>query len=545
MPSSSLSTDVLIVGGGPVGLALANELGMRGIPALLVEQTERNGWAPRAKTTNVRSMEHMRRWGIAERVRDAAPMPRDYPTDVFFLTRLFGRELAHFDNAFNGSKRRDERYNEPAQWIPQYKIEAVLRERLADRASIRLRYGARLEGIDQDASGVTATIVDVESGAIDRISAKFLVGADGARSRVRGLIGARMMGDHGLGHHYNMILRIPELGRSPPRQRGIMYWLVNTEAPATMSPMDVGDLWTFGTALPPEAPELGPEEVRRRVFAALGRDLDFDIVATDRWSGHRLMADRYREGRVFLAGDACHLHPPYGGFGMNMGIGDAVDLGWKLAAVLQDWGGPHLLASYETERRSVHERVLEESVRNYSVLSRDLVRDGLEGDDEYGRAARAALGAEILRSKRQEFQSLGVVLGAHYSGSPIVVPDGTAPPTPSVTDYEMSAHPGCLAPHAWLSETVSLYDRFGPGFTLLVLDPALTEASEGMLQAAETCGVPLEVLHVPNPDLRARYAAGLVLVRPDQHVAFRSDSAPAAPGDVLDRVRGAVGAASA
>jgi 2-polyprenyl-6-methoxyphenol hydroxylase-like FAD-dependent oxidoreductase len=516
-----IETEVLIVGGGPVGLALANELGMRGIDALLVEQHERVGSQPRAKTTNVRTMEHMRRWGLAQKVRESSPLPQGYPTDVFFLTRLFGHELAHISNAFNGYRDKDQRYSEAAQWIPQYIIEAVLRDGTRRFPSVDVRFGVRLVNVTQSDGGVAASLERLDDRSNVIVHARYLVGADGARSSVRELMGAKMTGQHGMAHHYNTIIRVPEFGVNPPRQRGIMYWLVNAESPAVMTPMDTGNTWTFGTPLKGDKNDLSQDEIRARLHKSVGREIDFEVLAVDRWSGHRLVADKYRNAHVFLAGDACHLHPPYGGFGMNMGIGDAVDLGWKLAAVLRGWGGGELLDSYEAERRPIHLRVLDVSVQNYSVLSEHLVRDNIDADDAHGRAVRASLTSEILAKKTQEFKSLGVVLGSHYSGSPIVVGDGSTPPETGVTTFTPSAHPGCLAPHLWLDDDLSLYDTFGPGFTLLVADPATKADAEPFSTAARELGIPLTVVAPGMHALGQMYEAQLALIRPDQHVCWR------------------------
>jgi len=535
-----ISTEVLIVGGGPVGLALANELGLRGIKVLLVEQHDRVGSQPRAKTTNVRTMEHMRRWGLAEKFRQASPLPRGYPTDVFFLTRLFGYELAHFKNAFNGYTAKDERYSEQAQWIPQYIIESALRDGLQKRQSVEVRFGTRLDELVQSDAGVEAKLTRLDDGSLMTVSAAYVVGADGARSSVRETVGAKLEGQHGLAHHYNAIIRIPEFSDHPPRQQGIMYWLVNPESPAVMTPMDSGNTWTFGTTLKENETDLSEEELRRRIFKAVGREIGYEIVAVDRWSGHRLIADRYRDRRVFLAGDACHLHPPFGGFGMNMGIGDAVDLGWKLTAVLRKWGGPSLLESYEQERRPVHLRVLQVSVQNYSVLSQHLVRDNLESGDAAGDAVRKSLTSEIVSSKAQEFKSLGVVLGSNYSGSPIVIGDGTEPPPAEVMDYTPSAHPGCLAPHLWLDEATSLYDRFDVGFTVLVTDPSVEASGRRLLDVAKAANIPIGMLMLDNARLRELYDSSLILIRPDQHVAWRAYALPSDLNSVINRVCGFV-----
>ncbi len=530
-------TQVLIVGAGPVGLSLAIELGMRGIETVLVEQRSRTGAQPRAKTTNVRSMQHMRRWGVAGALRAAASLPPDYPTDVVFATTLFGRTLAVIENAFEGAKRRDPRFPEPAQWVPQYTVEEVLRERIARLPSVTLHFGKTLEEVAQSDSGVVVTVSDAQAGAQDTIHAQYLVGADGARSRVRGAIGAHMEGNHALAFHYNVIVRIPELEHAPPAQRAIMYWLVNPSSPAVLSPLDRGGLWAFGITLPPGVRELADEEITRRVHGAVGRPVAVEIVTRDLWAAHRLIADRYRDRRILLAGDACHLHPPFGGYGMNLGIADGVDLGWKLAAMLQGWGGEELLASYEAERRPVHLRTIAEAVENHRVLSQDLLKDNLDDDTPEGEHARAAVGAEIIATKTREFHTLGVVLGSRYDGSPVMLDDGSMPPAEHYSDYQPSAHPGCLAPHAWLEDGASLYDHFGLGYTLLLLDEQASPVAERIRKAAAGAGVPLDVLDLRRAGLAGLYQAPLALVRPDQFVAWRGKDVDAA--ELVEIVRGA------
>jgi 2-polyprenyl-6-methoxyphenol hydroxylase-like FAD-dependent oxidoreductase len=526
-------TQVLIVGAGPVGLALAIELGLRGIDVTIVEQRMRTGAQPRAKTTNVRTMQHMRRWGIAERLRALAPLPYDYPTDVVFATTLFGRTLAVIENAFAGRKCRDPRFPEPAQWVPQYTVERVLHERMSKLPSVKLISGTALEDAMQSPAGVTATVRELESGACRTIRAHYMVGADGAKSRVREIIGARMMGEHAYALNYNLILRIPELDRAPPARRAIMYWLINRDSPGVLSPLDRNGEWAFITRLAPGVTAIGDDEVIRRVHAAIGGPeavaMPIEIVARDYWAAHRLIADRYRDRRVFLAGDACHLHPPFGGYGMNLGIADGVDLGWKLAAVLQGWGGEGLLAAYEGERRPVHLRTIEEAVENYRTLSDQLLKDDLEADSAEGERARAAVAREIVATKTREFDTLGVVLGSRYDSSPIVIDDGSAPPAEHYALFEPSAHPGCLAPHAWLTDGSSLYDYFGLGFTLMLLDDSATALAQDIEGTAAAMNVPLSRLDLRGTGLETLYAAPLVLIRPDQFVAWRgSDADPAA-----------------
>ena len=519
-----LRTEVLVVGGGPVGLALVTELGLRGIRTLLVERNTQHARQPRAKTTNVRSMEHMRRWGVADRIRAASPLPPDYPTDIIFATRLFGRLVATIHNAFYGAPGHDDLYSEHAQWIPQYKVEGVLRDHAAGLPGVAMRFGLALESLAQDDDGVIAELVHAEAGGRLRVHADYVVGADGSRSTLRGLLGIKMRGDHAYAQNINLVIRAPALREAFAGGRSIMYWLVNPDCAAIAGPMDLGDTWYFGFPVPNGVATPDEADLKARMAAAFGRDVSPEILTIDTWAAHSLIADRYRDGRAFLAGDACHLHPPFGGYGMNLGIADGVDLGWKLAARLRGWGGETLLDSYEAERRPVHRRVIDEAVANYAMLAPNLMRDGLEEDGARGDAVRDEVGALILKHKPREFRTLGVVLGSHYSGSPVVVPDGSAPPEPRVSEYVPSAHPGCLAPHLWLADGTSLYDRFGPGFTLLVADPAAEAAAAPLARAAARLGIPFSIAAPADGRLAVLYEAPLALIRPDQFVAWRGTS---------------------
>ena len=520
-----IETDVLIVGGGPVGLSLAIELGLQDRRCIVVERHERVGaGAPRAKTTNVRSRELFRRWGIAGRLAAASPFGVDYPSNIVFATRLAGRELARFANAFYCSPRRDDRFAEHAQWIPQYKVEEVLRGRAAEFPGVAMRFEARLDGWTETADGVEAHVTDLRTGGRVDIRARYLVGADGARSTVRERLGIRMEGRSPLSHHHNIVFRAPGLRQRHALGPAVMYWLVNADVPAVVAPLDVDDRWTFG------APRLGERDADPAglIRAALALDIDIDIESRDEWTAHQLIADRYRSGRVFLAGDACHLHPPFGGHGMNMGIGDAVDLGWKLGAVLNGWGGPALLDSYEIERRPVHRRVVDEAVVNLGYSSEKLVLDGIEADSAAGAAVRAAAAEQILATKKREFDSLGVVLGTAYGPSPVLSDEASQPGTADSSAFVPTARAGARAPHAWLVDGTgpgaSLFDRFArDGFTLLATTTAGAAGAERVRAAASAAGVPLHVLAPASETVAALYEFPLVLIRPDQHVAWRGN----------------------
>jgi len=538
MSGTSDQVDVLIIGAGPVGLAAAIELGRRRCRCLVVERNDRVGYSPRAKTTNVRSREHLRRWGIADALRRASPIPPDYPPNVVFATRMNGPLLARFENAFNGSRERNNLYSEEAQWVPQYVLEEVLRQHAASLPGVDIRFNTELRSLAPSAAGVVATVTELASGAPRQLGASYLIGADGARSAVRDAIGATMLGESGFSKNYSIVFRTPSLASRHAHGPAIMYWMVNDQVPSLLGPMDRHGLWYFMATRLADDVNLARVNAVDLVRRGTGlHDLDLEVVATDPWVAHSLIADRYRRGRVFLAGDACHLHPPFGGFGMNMGIGDAVDLGWKLAATLQGWGGPALLASYEPERRPVHERTIREAVANYGAAANQLVRPGLDAPGLVGDATRREIGEIILATKIREFKTLGLVLGARYRDSPIIVPDATQPPPDDLTVYSPSAYPGCLAPHLWLGDGSSLYDHFGPGFTLLVTKggPA---AADDLAACAATRGIPLTLVAPGDARLEARYAARFALIRPDQHVAWRGDVLPADGDALLAQVTG-------
>ena len=530
--------DVLVIGAGPVGLSLAIELGHRGITCLLVERNDRVGYSPRAKTTNVRTREHLRRWGIADALRQASPIPPDYGANVVFATRMNGPVLARFENAMHTRRERNELFSEEGQWVPQYTLEEVLRSHAVSLPGVRVEFGSELTGFEADEAGISARLHDVQSGRAWAVRSRYLVGADGARSTVREAIGARMLGNSPGLKNYSIIFRAPDLAASHGHGEAFMYWLVNPDVPALLGPMDQHGLWFFmATKLGDDVDPASVDPValiRRSTGLA---ELGIEVVRTDPWVAHSLIADVYCKGNVFLAGDACHLHPPFGGFGMNMGIGDAVDLGWKLAATLQGWAGPGLLASYQAERRPVHQRVITEAMTNYATVGNQLVRPALEASGPEGEAVREQVGAQIRATKRREFDNLGVVLGYRYTGSPIIASDGTSPPPEDTLHYQPSAVPGCLAPHVWLQDGRSLYDHFGAGYTLLVTQGD-TAGAEPLVAAASKLGIPLSVLAPGEARLATLYQARFALIRPDQHVAWRGARLPDDPGWLLDRLTG-------
>ena len=528
-------TDVLIVGGGPVGLALAVELGHRGVACTLVEQRDRARLVPRAKLLNVRSMEHMRRWGIAEDVRSASPLPASYSTDIAFVTSVFGHEITRFTDVFFTEMRQDQRFAEPAQQIPQYIAEPVLRRHAERLASVTFLDGWRVESVIEQGPGVT---VGMRRGEIARtIEAAYVVGCDGAGSTVRDEVGIEMVGTRAMARNFGVVFRAPKLAARIPHEPALHFWTVNPNTPSYMGPSDQNGLWWLqATAIPTDVDvsTLDPVKV---VSGALGDDVAMEVVSTDPWEAHALTAERVSRGRVFLAGDAAHMHTPMGAHGMNQGIGDAVDLGWKLAAVVAGWADPEILCSYERERGPLHQRIADEATGNYSTVANYFVRAGLADDSDAGRSMREQLGEEIRKRKAREFYSLGLILGHCYEGSPIVVPDGTDAPPPEVETFTPRARPGSRAPHGWIEAGESLFDAFGKGFTLLRF--ADGDGHRFIDDVAARRGIPLTSVKVSDPAVRALYDFDLALIRPDQVLAWHGNTlGRASAGRILDIVTG-------
>ncbi|WP_432045911.1 FAD-dependent monooxygenase [Streptomyces asiaticus] len=495
-------TPVLIAGAGPAGLAAASELAHHGIRSIVVEPRREISYIrPRAKTTSARTMELFRRWGVADAVRRAAPLSREWCRRVVFCDDLACGAITEFQDVFGLSAAEHGMAAESGQQVMQPVVEDVLREHLARTGLAELRLGERLRGFTEQPDGVSCEIVRADGSAY-RLVSEYLLGCDGSRSTVRDGIGATLHGSSAPYANLNAVIRAP--GLRPASGTALHYWVVGTDVPGVVGPLDHEGTWWV--SLGEVGEPVGTESVVELIARLAGRsvaELGIEVLSTDPWTPRMMLADRFATERVFLVGESAHVNPPLGGHGFNTCVGDAVNIGWKIAAVLQGWAGAGLLASYEVERRGVAELTLASAVRN-------LRASGPE---------RATTAERIQETKAEEFSSLGLVLGYSYAGSPVITgASEDVPPHLGVENYVPTTVPGARLPHAWVSPGHALYDDLGLGMTLLHPPDSDAEAVAAFADRAAALGIPLTLLEFPKG---THWTQDYLLVRPDQHIAWR------------------------
>jgi 2-polyprenyl-6-methoxyphenol hydroxylase-like FAD-dependent oxidoreductase len=530
---------------------LANELGRRGIRCLLVDSKPSTAFNPQANATQARTMEHFRRLGFAHEIR-ALGLPPDHPTDIAYFTRYSTHELARLRlptaaetvetiKTLRGSWSAAELPHRVAQKL----VEAALRHHAQSWPAADVRYGWTLEHFVESDSGIEARVRPASGAEPVTVSAQFLVGADGPRSCVRRQLGIEWGGVSGIqrefmgGKMFAVYLRSAQLQSLLRHPKAWMYVAVNHQRRAFMAAVDGKAEYAFHAALRPgEDADAWTEADARRVLAeAVGTEVPMEILSHGTWvAGHALVANRFQSGRVFIAGDAAHLFTPTGGLGYNTAVEDAVNLGWKFAAVLSGQAPRSLLDSYESERKPLAERNTAYARRFADSVGLFTAKPELEEDSPRGALERRAASEYLNAHARLEFNIPGVTFGGRYDASPIIVKDGTEPPADEPNRYFPTACPGGRPPHAWLDDGRSLFDVFGRDWTLLALGPHMpdTGAFEG---EARRLGLDLCVVRLPHTSLLELYEAPLALIRPDQIVAWRGSTCDHAPA-ILSRVTG-------
>ncbi len=401
-----------------------------------------------------------------------------------------------------------------------------------------LRYHTTLLSFVEGKDGVKAMLQNA-TGEEETIEADFLVGADGGGSTVRQGLGIAMTGKAALTYTTNVVFRCPGFWQLHDKKKGYRFILIGPEGTwCTLVAIDGYDRFRFSIIGDETKRTLSEADVRALIVRAMGKDFTFEILSIVPWVRREMVADSYGSKRVFLTGDAAHLNSPTGAFGMNTGMQDSVDLGWKLAAMVQGWGGQRLLESYGPERRPVAMRNVEEASANLrrmlssrQKLSPLVFEKGAAGD-----VARKEFGEFYTQIMKHEWFTLNIHLGYLYDRSPIICPDGTPTPNDPPMTYLPTARPGSRAPHVWLAPDVSTLDLFGREYVLLKLDPSLDVSP--LAEAAKRCKVPFKVVEITDRAIRDAYLDSLILVRPDGFVCWRSDRLPDDPSGLIDIVRG-------
>jgi 2-polyprenyl-6-methoxyphenol hydroxylase-like FAD-dependent oxidoreductase len=533
-------TPVLIVGAGPVGLALAGDLGWRGVPCTLIERGDGAIEQPKMDLVGVRTMEFCRRWGIADWARDA-PYPGDYPQDYVFLTGLNGFELGREPFPGRAFEACPPQSPQKRERVPQDMFDPILKRFATGFPCVDLQYHTALDSFEETPNGVRATLRHA-SGATRTLTADYLVGTDGGASLVRELAGIPMSGKPALTYTTNVLFRCADFPSLHRMGRAYRFIFIGPEGTwLTIVAVNGGDRFRMSIVGTPDKVNHTEADIHAALHRAMGKPFDYEILSVMRWVRRELVADRFGTRRVFIAGDAAHLMSPTGALGMNTGIQDAVDLGWKLSAVVQGWGGADLLASYTIERRPVALRNVAASTENLGRMLSTRERKPPPQVFEEGREAdaiRREYGAWFTETMRHEWFMNGYHLGYRYDDSPIVWPDGTPAPPFETQTYTQTARPGARAPHVWLAPARSTLDLYGRGFVLLRLGRE-APSGEGLGQAAAAAGLPLAIVALDQPAVSEAYQRRLVLVRPDGHVAWRADAEPADAQALIDVVRGA------
>jgi len=541
---SAETRPVLIAGAGPVGITLAMCLAQRGIRSLVIEPKAPDA-LPDVKCNHVsaRRMELYRRLGVADALR-AAGLPDDYPHDVSYRTTTVGREVTRIHIPGRLTRKTDTSgpdgwwpTPEPPHRINQRFLEPILLAHARRQPEITLVHRERVSGFTEHDQGVDVDVRHEDTGAVRRVRAQYLVGCDGGRSTVRKAMGARLVGDEVVQRVQSTCIRAPGLaGRMQTAPAWAMF-SVNPRRSGNVYAIDGREVWLVHNYLRDNEPDFESVDRDGAIRAILGVDDSFtyEVMSKEDWFGRRLVADRLQRDRVFIAGDAAHLWVPYAGYGMNAGLADAANLAWHLAAQIEGWADAAALMAYERERHPITEQVSHFAMNHAHAMAqrRRAIPADIEDDTPQAQAARQAFGRDLYELNVQQYCCAGLNFGYYYADSPLIAYDGEAAPAYSMGHFTASTVPGCRTPHFWLDDGRSLYDAFGPGYTVLCLR-AGCEASVAALQAAAAARrMPLSVLDLSAQKPPAEYRHALLVARADAHTAWRGDALDAAGAATL------------
>ena len=457
-----LETQVIIVGAGPVGLTLAIDLGRRGVRCVLIERNETSIQLPKMERCNARTMEIYRRLGIAEKVRDAG-LPREAPMDVFLATSMADPPIVHLpypsvaEAKAEIAARNDGQPLEPYQLISQYTLEPLLRSIAETLPTVTVRFGWELTAFTQDAVSVSAKVRTL-NGADETVRASYLVGCDGGSSTVRKQLGIQLQGEGNIRKLRQALFHCEDLYERIPMGKGRHYHIAEGPLFPFIILQDSTHHWTLHAAAASDA------EMAEIFRKSLAMPIPFEMISVNEWTQHLLCAERYSQGRVFIAGDAAHLVIPTGGLGMNTGVGDATDLAWKIWATLAGWGGPQLLASYEAERRPIGLRNVKAS--RAAMLGRlgwrAAYSPSIRENTPEGLAVRAEMARRFDVEQRKVTEILGIEAGYRYVDSPIIWQETGDGPDPDNPQYVPTTWPGARLPHVWLDDQHRAARSLGP-----------------------------------------------------------------------------------
>lgn len=532
-----IKTEVLIIGGGPVGMSMAAELRYQGIDCIVIEKTDGVVRDPKVSTVGYRSMEFCRRWGISDSIRNAG-WDKNHTLDVAWVTSVGEHEIFRINLPSYAERTQPDYAPETEQVCPQHWFAPEFLNFLGVYPQGNVKLNSELENFDHSDSGIVASIKNLETGNTETIEAKYMVAADGARAQIRKQCGVEAIQYHQTQKFQSVVFQAPQLASQLGDGNAVVFFLVN---PTIQEPLRAVDgKGQYRLILKPQ--EDGTLiDAYDAIKAAISIDTPVEIISNLPWRLSHKVAKNFRKGNIFFIGDCAHTLSPSGGFGMNTGIGDAVDLGWKLAATIKGWGGDFLLNTYEIERRPIAVQNLEAANANLQRTQKRSIPPEIASNSPKGEAIRKQMAEGMEKSGvKKEFDAPGVHLGLRYS-SPIIIPD-SIPPSDNSPYWTQSSYPGCRAPHAWLKPGLSTLDLFGHGFTLLCFSSnSNSKSNSGIEQLQKICDkkqIPLTIHHIDNQAIAKLYERAFVLVRPDGHVAWRGNEIPHDVEIMIDKIRG-------